>query len=79
MLLFSTFFSHYSFHKFSTVFPCYCFPHFSHTTLNPHSKFNIFCGIMFSFIRLQQLIDIPSNFSFSFMFLYLMTSLSNIP
>jgi hypothetical protein len=76
MLLFSTFFPQFPhiilFHIFPTLFPHYPYP---------RSKFNIFCGIIFSFIkiRLQQLINIPSNFSFSFMFLCLMTSLSNIP
>jgi hypothetical protein len=51
MLLFSTFFPHFShiilFHIFSTGFPHYPYP---------HSKFSIFCGKFFFFLKtkLQQ-------------------------
>jgi hypothetical protein len=60
MLLFSTFFPHFShiilFHIFSTHFPCCPYP---------HSKFSIFCGIIISFLKIKlQLINIPSDSSF---------------
>jgi hypothetical protein len=79
--LFHTFLTIFFSHIFSTVSPHNSFFHTFPTLPYPHSKFNIFCGIFFSFIkiRLQQIINIPSNFSFSFMFLCLMASLSNIP
>ncbi len=56
------------FNPFPTIFPHY----------PPHSKFSIFCRIIFSFLKMRP-INIPSNSSFSFMFLCLMTSLNNIP
>jgi len=56
------------FHPFPTIFPHY----------PPHSKFWIFCQIIFSFLKMRP-INIPSHSSVSFMFLYLITSLNNIP
>jgi hypothetical protein len=64
MLLFFTFFPQFPPEFFSTFFHPFhtLFSHYPY----PHSRFSIFCGISFSFlkIKLQQLINIPSESSY---------------